>query len=107
MARAMFASPWWKTSNGSARPRAACAASLKPALKRCTTWFLSPTGDRHDPEKHVLGHDPRMEMVFGPDHAQSSSFRQVVLVMVAPLRVGIAGLGTVGAEVFRLIESQG
>src|SRR5438034_8963854 len=27
--------------------------------------------------------------------------------MVAPLRVGIAGLGTVGAEVIRLIERQG
>src|SRR6201747_3267659 len=27
--------------------------------------------------------------------------------MVAPLRVGIAGLGTVGAEVVRLIELQG
>src|SRR3954466_9602034 len=27
--------------------------------------------------------------------------------MVAPLRVGIAGLGTVGAEVVRLIEAQG
>ena len=27
--------------------------------------------------------------------------------MVAPLKVGIAGLGTVGAEVVRLIESQG
>src|SRR6476620_9241622 len=27
--------------------------------------------------------------------------------MVAPLRVGIAGLGTVGAEVVRLIERQG
>ncbi len=26
--------------------------------------------------------------------------------MVAPLKVGIAGLGTVGAEVVRLIESQ-
>ena len=26
--------------------------------------------------------------------------------MVAPLRVGIAGLGTVGAEVVRLIEAQ-
>ena len=26
--------------------------------------------------------------------------------MVAPLRVGIAGLGTVGAEVVRLIEEQ-
>ena len=26
--------------------------------------------------------------------------------MVAPLRVGIAGLGTVGAETFRVIESQ-
>src|SRR4029078_10938469 len=31
---------------------------------------------------------------------------QVLLVMVAPLRVGIAGLGTVGAEVVRLIEEQ-
>ncbi len=48
-ARAMSASPWWKTSNVSARPRAGCAASLKAALKRCTTWFLSPTGARHDP----------------------------------------------------------
>src|ERR1043166_3343624 len=27
--------------------------------------------------------------------------------MVAPLKVGIAGLGTVGAEVARLIEAQG
>src|SRR5205823_5421162 len=36
-----------------------------------------------------------------------SSFRQVLLIMVASLRVGIAGLGTVGAEVVRLIESQG
>ena len=27
--------------------------------------------------------------------------------MVAPLKVGIAGLGTVGAEVVRLIESHG
>ena len=27
--------------------------------------------------------------------------------MVAPLKVGIAGLGTVGAEVARLIEQQG
>ena len=27
--------------------------------------------------------------------------------MVAPLKVGIAGLGTVGAEVVRLIEEQG
>src|ERR1700724_3926377 len=27
--------------------------------------------------------------------------------MVAPLKVGIAGLGTVGAEVFRVIEQQG
>src|SRR5258706_1248931 len=27
--------------------------------------------------------------------------------MVAPLKVGIAGLGTVGAEVVRLIEQQG
>src|SRR5204863_9198631 len=78
MARAMSASPWWKTSNASARPRAGCAASLKAALKRCTTWFLSPTGG--NPQVH--------------------------LVMVAPLKVGIAGLGTVGAEVVRLIEEQ-
>ena len=27
--------------------------------------------------------------------------------MVAPLKVGIAGLGTVGAEVVRLIENEG
>src|SRR3978361_343142 len=32
---------------------------------------------------------------------------QVLPVMVAPLKVGIAGLGTVGAEVVRLIEQQG
>src|SRR6476659_9232160 len=31
---------------------------------------------------------------------------QVFLVMVAPLKVGIAGLGTVGTEVVRLIEQQ-
>src|ERR1700681_4854118 len=109
MARATSASPWWKTSNASGRPRAACAASLKAALKRCTTWFLSPIGGRHDPERHVLGLDPRMETVFGLGHAYLLllSFRQVFFVMVAPLKVGIAGLGTVGAEVVRLIEQQG
>src|SRR5258708_4119459 len=109
MARASFASPWWKTSNVSARPPAACGASLKAALKRCTTWFLSPTGVRHDPEKHVPGLDPGMETVSGSGHAHSSfsSFRQVFCVMVAPLKVGIAGLGTVGAEVVRVIEQQG
>src|ERR1700675_2123930 len=41
-----------------------------------------------------------------PGH-NSSPLRQVFLVMVAPLKVGIAGLGTVGAEVVRLIEQQG
>src|SRR5712671_6216977 len=81
MAKAMSASPWWKTSSASARLRAAYAASLKAALKRCTTWFLSPTG--------------------------VNPSQQVFSLMVAPLRVGIAGLGTVGAEVVRLIEQQG
>src|SRR5665213_4585992 len=47
-----------------------------------------------------------MKAVFGSDHAFSSYLRQVSLVMVAPLKVGIAGLGTVGAEVVRLIEAQ-
>src|SRR4029077_12855602 len=47
-----------------------------------------------------------MKTVFGSDHAHSSFLRQVSLAMVAPLRVGIAGLGTVGAEVVRLIEEQ-
>src|SRR5712671_4260036 len=65
----MFASPWWKTSNVFARLPAESAVSLKAASKRCTTWFLSPTGVRHDPEKHVLGLDPWMETVFGSDHA--------------------------------------
>src|SRR4051795_10946430 len=82
MARVLCASQWWKTSNESARPRAACAASLKAASKRCTTWFRSPPGD-------------------------NSFRRRFRLKMVAPLRVGIAGLGTVGAEVVRLIEAQG
>src|SRR6201995_3955215 len=80
MAKAMSASPWWKTSSASARPRAACAASLKAASKRCTTWFLSPTGD--------------------------NLIRKLLAAMVAPLKVGIAGLGTVGAEVVRLIENE-
>src|ERR1700744_2881037 len=76
----MFASPWWKTSSASARPPAVCAASLKAASKRCTTWFLSPTGD--------------------------NLIRKLLAAMVAPLKVGIAGLGTVGAEVVRLIENE-
>src|SRR4051812_3514592 len=38
-----------------------------------------------------------------PDKGHSGRFH----VMVAPLKVGIAGLGTVGAEVVRLIEAQG
>ena len=56
---------------------------------------------------HVLGLDPRMERVFGSHHAPKKSFRDVRFAMVAPLKVGIAGLGTVGAEVVRLIEEQG
>src|SRR3984957_14893816 len=92
MARAMCALPWWKTSSVSGRPRAASAVSLKAALKRCTTWFLSPTGGRSDsPQGSGL-------LIVFP-----AGF----LVMVAPLKVGIAGLGTVGAEVVRLIEAQG
>src|SRR6516162_11066822 len=75
----MSASPWWKTSSAFARPPGVCAASLKAASKRCTTWFLSLTGDK-------------------------SSARS--WIMVAPLKVGIAGLGTVGAEVVRLIEAE-
>jgi homoserine dehydrogenase len=47
-----------------------------------------------------------MKTVFGSDHAHSSYCLQVSLAMVAPLKVGIAGLGTVGAEVVRLIEQQ-
>src|SRR5579859_6653675 len=81
MARAMSGSRWWRTNSGSARPPAVCAGSLKAASKRCTTWFLSPTGANPYP----LGSQP----------------------MVAPLKVGIAGLGTVGAEVVRLIENEG
>src|SRR5256714_142674 len=107
MARALSGSPWWKTSSVSARLPAASAASLKAALKHCTTWFLSPIGVRHDPEMHVLGLDPRMERVFGSSRAQKNPSRDVRFVMVAPLKVGIAGLGTVGAEVVRLIEKQG
>src|SRR5205085_2054375 len=76
-----------------------CGASLKAALKRCTTLFLSPTGVRRGPENRFR--------LFGSDHASLSSLRQVFCVMVAPLKVGIAGLGTVGAEVVRLIEEQG
>src|SRR2546428_12535081 len=98
MAKAMSVSPWWKTSSESAKPHAACAASLKAALKRCTTWFLSPTGGRHDPEMRTSGFRNRVMS----NQVSSAGF----FVMVAPLKVGIAGLGTVGAEVVRLIEEQ-
>src|SRR5262245_4040855 len=81
MAKAMSALPWWKTSNVSGKPRAACAASLKAASKRCTTSFRSPIGVNCSPAGFLS-------------------------IMVAPLKVGIAGLGTVGAEVVRLIETQ-
>jgi homoserine dehydrogenase len=47
-----------------------------------------------------------METAFGSGHAKIRIFRQVQRAMIAPLRVGIAGLGTVGAEVVRLIETQ-
>src|SRR5438477_9650326 len=107
MARALSGSPWWKTSSVSARLPAACAASLKAALKHCTTWFLSPTGVRHDPEKHLLGLAPGTCSVFGSDRVYDNSFPTGFCAMVAPLRVGIAGLGTVGTEVVRLIERQG
>jgi hypothetical protein len=38
----MSVSPWWKTQRIRQAARK-CAAS-EAALKRCTTWFLSPTG---------------------------------------------------------------
>src|SRR5260370_32516309 len=97
MAKAMSASRWWRTSNASGRLRALCAASLKAASKHCTTWFLSPIGARRDSENGF----PFSDGVW------SKFLRQVFQVMVAPLKVGIAGLGTVGAEVVRLIEQQG
>jgi homoserine dehydrogenase len=55
----------------------------------------------------VLGLDPRIGKVFGSIHAPKTPSRDVRFAMVAPLKVGIAGLGTVGAEVVRLIEEQG
>src|ERR1700748_1222979 len=97
----MCGSRWWKTSSASARPPAVSAASLKAASKRCTTWFLSPTGARHDPEKWHPGF--RIRSCLG----YSLFSGRFLSVMVAPLKVGIAGLGTVGAEVVRLIERQG
>src|SRR3954465_10348033 len=106
MAKVTSASPWWKTSSVSARRPGACAGSLKAALKRCTTWFLSPTGVRQDP-KGMFSGSTRGKTVFGSDRAWLHSLRQVGFIMVAPLKVGIAGLGTVGAEVVRLIEEQG
>src|SRR3569623_2372484 len=80
MAKAMSASRWWKTNSASVRRREMSAVSLKRALIHCTTWFLSPTGAN-----------------------SSGRFKQN---MVAPLRVGIAGLGTVGAEDVGLNERQ-
>src|SRR5215831_12415080 len=83
MARAMCASHWSRTSSASARPRATCAASLIPAWKSCTTSFLSRRGAE---QRRIFGHSERR--------------------MAAPLKVGLAGLGTVGASVVRLIEQQ-
>ena len=96
-AKAMSASPWWKTSREFARLHGAFATSLKAALKRCTTWFLSPTGGRRQSGERLSG----LSLGSCPARRFSSRF-----VMVAPLKVGIAGLGTVGSAVVRLIEQQ-
>src|SRR6185369_14131364 len=77
---------WSKTSSVFARPRATSAVSLKPASKPCTTSFLSPAG--------------------GDTPSSSDFIHSGLLDMVAPLKVGIAGLGTVGAEVVRLLSRQ-
>src|SRR5207302_811524 len=68
-----------KPSSGFVRRPATSAVSLKPARRRCTTSSPSPSGA----ERAAPGH-----------------------FMVAPLKVGLAGLGTVGAGVVRLIERQ-
>ena len=68
-ARAMSASRWSRTSSASARPRAISAASLKPAPKRCTTSFRSPSGARRAASHAGL----RMSCMVAP--AESGSCR--------------------------------
>src|SRR5260370_37303646 len=74
------ASRWWRPSSASVRPRAISAAFLKRVRKSCTTSSPWPNGARYP-------------------------FRRTQ-TMPAPLKLGIAGLGTVGACVARLIERQ-
>src|SRR5579884_2393307 len=80
-ARATCASRWSRTSSASAKPPATSGAFLKPGRKCCTTWFLSPRG---------------------VSRASHLSFWQAL--MAEPLKVGLAGLGTVGTSVVRLLE---
>ncbi len=82
-ARATCASRWSRTSSASARPRATSAGSLIRVSTSCTTSSRS----RRGASRHQL-------ISFGAQF------------MATPLKVGLAGLGTVGASVVRLIERQ-
>src|SRR5260370_3668479 len=85
MAKDLYALRWSKTSSASVKPGATSGAFLKPAPKSCTTSFPWPSGARR---------------------AAFMRVDDLGLSMVAPLKIGIAGLGIVGASVVSLIERQ-
>ena len=100
-AKAMCASRWSRTSSASARPPATSAASLKQGRKSCTTWFPWRRGARRMLPEVATGFRIRS---CANDKAVRHSPSDAL--MAAPLKVGIAGLGTVGAAVVRLIERE-
>src|SRR5262249_8642252 len=83
-ARAMCGLRSWKTSSACGRPRAISAVSLKAHRKSCTTSFPSPRGDERSDVLQV---------------ASIQRHRR----MAAALKVGLAGLGTVGSAVVAML----
>src|ERR1700678_2512592 len=91
-------------SSASARPPATCAVSLKPVRKSCTTSSLWRSGveRRRRPGSDLLEFAHGLVRKVGSFSGLCDSGRH----MVAPLKAGLAGLGTVGSAVVRLIERQ-
>src|SRR5437868_13245872 len=81
----MSASPWSRTSTASARPSATSARCWPiphaRSISTCAAWATTSRLSRLAPDRHL-------------------SYQ---LPMKSPLKIGIAGLGTVGAGVVKLL----
>src|SRR5215471_5329466 len=105
-AKASCALPSSKMSSGSARPPAISVASLKRARKSCTTSSLLRSGVEPAGRVLVKRVHSCCAVLCTAKSGHPVTLRADGRLMVAPLKAGLAGLGTVGSAVVRLIAQQ-